>query len=71
VRLTVEGEVFLNRAKRVLEDLHSATLEIRERAELKYGRIVIAGHPDCGGPHPAAGCYRVYSPISRGARPDT
>lgn len=45
VRLTAEGQTFLNRAQRVLDDLNSATLELRERAQLKYGRVVIAATP--------------------------
>ena len=45
VRLTAEGEAFLHRAQRVLEDLNAAVLEIRERAQLKRGRVVIAATP--------------------------
>jgi LysR family carnitine catabolism transcriptional activator len=45
VRLTAEGESFLHRAQRVLEDLNAAVLEVRERAQLKRGRVVIAATP--------------------------
>lgn len=45
VRLTAEGESFLHRAQRVLDDLNAAVLEVRERAELKRGRVVIAATP--------------------------
>jgi LysR family transcriptional regulator, carnitine catabolism transcriptional activator len=45
VRLTAEGESFLHNAQRVLEDLNAAVLEVRERAQLKRGRLVIAATP--------------------------
>ena len=45
VRLTAEGESFLHRAHRVLEDLNTAVLEVRERAQLKRGRVAIAATP--------------------------
>jgi LysR family transcriptional regulator, carnitine catabolism transcriptional activator len=45
VRLTSEGESFLHRAQRVLDDLNAAVLEIRERAQLKHGRVVMAATP--------------------------
>jgi LysR family carnitine catabolism transcriptional activator len=45
VRLTAEGESFLHRAQQALEDLNAAVLEVRERAQLKRGRVVIAATP--------------------------
>jgi LysR family transcriptional regulator, carnitine catabolism transcriptional activator len=45
VRLTAEGESFLHRAQRVIEDLNAAVLDVRERAKLKRGRVVIAATP--------------------------
>lgn len=45
VRLTAEGESFLHRAQRALDDLNAAVLELRERAELKRGRVAIAATP--------------------------
>ena len=45
VRLTAEGETFLHRARRVLEDLNAAVIDVRERAQLKRGRVVIAATP--------------------------
>jgi LysR family carnitine catabolism transcriptional activator len=45
VRLTAEGGSFLHRARRVLEDLNTAVLEVREWAELKRGRVTIAATP--------------------------
>lgn len=45
VRLTAEGESLFHRAQRVLEDLNAAVLELRERAQLKRGRVVIAATP--------------------------
>src|SRR5690242_19963988 len=45
VRLTAEGESFLHRAQRALDDLSAAVLELRERAELKRGRVAIAATP--------------------------
>jgi LysR family carnitine catabolism transcriptional activator len=45
VRLTAEGESFLHRARRIIEDLNSAVLEVRDRAKLKRGRVVIAATP--------------------------
>jgi LysR family carnitine catabolism transcriptional activator len=45
VRLTAEGETFLQRARRVLEDLNAAVIDVRERAQLKRGRVVIAATP--------------------------
>lgn len=49
VRLTAEGETFLHRAQRLLVDLNAAVLEVRERAQLKHGRIVIAATPTVTG----------------------
>jgi LysR family carnitine catabolism transcriptional activator len=42
VRLTAEGERFHNRARKVLEDLESALSEVREQAQLRRGRLIIA-----------------------------
>ena len=45
VRLTTEGERFLNRIQRVLDGLQSAVSDARDQAELKQGRLIIAATP--------------------------
>ena len=42
VRLTAEGERFRDRARKVLEDLEGALSDVREQAELRRGRLIIA-----------------------------
>jgi LysR family transcriptional regulator, carnitine catabolism transcriptional activator len=42
VRLTAEGERFYDRARKVLEDLGGAVSDVREQAELRRGRLIIA-----------------------------
>jgi len=45
VRLTRIGERFLNRARRALDDLELAALEIRDEAALERGRVVLVCTP--------------------------
>lgn len=45
VRVTREGEYFLNRAKRALSELESASLDLREEAALRRGRVTVACVP--------------------------
>ena len=45
VRLTRMGERFLNRARRALDDLELAALEIRDEAALERGRVVLVCTP--------------------------
>jgi LysR family transcriptional regulator, carnitine catabolism transcriptional activator len=45
VRLTAEGERFLYRAQKVLEDLSGAISDVRDQAELKRGRLIVAATP--------------------------
>jgi LysR family carnitine catabolism transcriptional activator len=45
VRLTAEGEKFLNRARNILADLDSAVLEVRDHASLQRGRVTVAAIP--------------------------
>ena len=45
VRLTAEGEKFLNRARNILADLDSAVLEVRDHASLRRGRVTVAAIP--------------------------
>lgn len=45
VRVTREGEYFLNRAKRALSELESVSLDLREEAVLRRGRVTVACIP--------------------------
>jgi LysR family carnitine catabolism transcriptional activator len=45
VRLTAEGEKFLQRARNILADLQSAVLELRDHASLRRGRLAVASIP--------------------------
>jgi LysR family carnitine catabolism transcriptional activator len=45
VRLTAEGEKFLQRARNILADLESAVLEVRDQASLRRGRLAVASIP--------------------------
>jgi LysR family transcriptional regulator, carnitine catabolism transcriptional activator len=45
VRLTAEGEKFLQRARNILADLESAVLEVRDHASLRRGRLAVASIP--------------------------
>lgn len=45
VRVTREGEHFLNRAKRALSELESVSLELREEAALRRGRVTVTCIP--------------------------
>jgi LysR family carnitine catabolism transcriptional activator len=42
VRLTLDGERFLVRARRVIDELDSAVGELRDQATLQCGRVVVA-----------------------------
>jgi LysR family carnitine catabolism transcriptional activator len=45
VRLTSEGERFLTRVQKVLDDLQGAVSDVRDQAELKQGRLIVAATP--------------------------
>lgn len=45
VKLTSEGEKLLNRARKVFAELDSALLELRDEADLRRGRVVVAVVP--------------------------
>ena len=45
VRLTAEGERFLYRAHRILDELDRAVSELRDQAELRGGRLLITATP--------------------------
>ncbi|MCC6775997.1 MAG: LysR family transcriptional regulator [Hyphomicrobiales bacterium] len=45
VQLTAEGERFLARTRRALDEIESGLLEIRDQAELQRGRVIIAAVP--------------------------
>lgn len=45
VRLTSMGDKFLARARRAIEELESAALELRDEAALKRGRVIVACNP--------------------------
>lgn len=45
VRVTAEGEKFLQRARNILADLESAVLEVRDHASLRRGRLAVASIP--------------------------
>ena len=45
VRLTTEGELFLHRLQKVLDDLDGAVLDLRDRAALSRGRVIVAATP--------------------------
>lgn len=45
VALTVEGERFLVRTRRALDEIESALLEIRDQTELQRGRVIVAAVP--------------------------
>lgn len=45
VRLTSDGEGFLVRARRVLDELESGIMELRDRATLQRGRVIVACVP--------------------------
>jgi LysR family transcriptional regulator, carnitine catabolism transcriptional activator len=45
VRLTADGERFLLRAKRALDEIESGVLEMRDQATLQRGRVVVACLP--------------------------
>lgn len=45
VRLTAEGERFLIRARRVIDELESGVMDLRDRATLQRGRVVVACVP--------------------------
>ncbi len=45
VRVTREGETFLNRAKRALAELDAAAFDLRDQAALQRGRVVVTCVP--------------------------
>ncbi len=45
VRLTVEGERFFHRARRILADVEAALADLHSHADLRHGRVVIAATP--------------------------
>lgn len=45
VRLTVEGERFLRKVRVVVDDLAAAVADVRDQAELKRGRLIVAATP--------------------------
>jgi DNA-binding transcriptional LysR family regulator len=45
IRLTAAGEHFLIRAKRIVSELHSVMLELKDQAQLRRGRVTIACLP--------------------------
>jgi LysR family carnitine catabolism transcriptional activator len=45
IRLTAAGEHFLIRAKRIVSELQSVVLELKDQAELRRGRVTIACLP--------------------------
>jgi LysR family carnitine catabolism transcriptional activator len=45
VRLTVEGERFLRNVRLVVDDLAAAVADVRDQAELKRGRLIVAATP--------------------------
>ena len=72
VRLTSAGEHFLIRVKRVVSELQSAVLELKDQATLRRGRVTIACLPTIASSSSAGGAGGVCSPASwrsrRGAR---
>ncbi len=45
VRLTAEGERFLHSARKIVNDLAEAVADVRDKADLKRGRLIIAATP--------------------------
>jgi len=45
VRLTIDGERFLVRTRRALDEIESGLLELRDQAELQRGRVIVACVP--------------------------
>ena len=45
VRLTVEGERFLRNVRVIVDDLAVAVADVRDQAELKRGRLIVAATP--------------------------
>jgi DNA-binding transcriptional LysR family regulator len=64
VTLTPAGEVLVPFAKRILADVETARLEVRELAELRQGRLRLGATPSlCTGPlADALACFRVRYP---------
>jgi len=45
LHLTAEGERFLHRARKVLDDIESAVLDVRDHAALRRGRVIVTATP--------------------------
>ncbi|MBP2231924.1 LysR family carnitine catabolism transcriptional activator [Azospirillum agricola] len=64
VQLTAEGERFFHRARQILADVEAAVSDLRDRSDLKHGRIVVAATPSiaCSLAPAAMGAFQARFP---------